>query len=669
MNKVRMCLKNHWRLFLGYGIIFIIISMFALISYRDVIRHVSLMPKSEIIVKNEAYEVGTTEEIPLLEGTKVEQKLFMVSNEWSGFSLCMSGEAGNMEGYLDIRLKDEKGREIQKWIFDTEEFAGEGFHAFFLEKPLKVEVGDVYIVEVESHSTGVVPITFQTNREKKASTYYVNVDGKEQDYILSYEIFNGGNGALKFFYFAVFAGIICCLGLSCLLLMFHVRKEVLFAVMAFIIGGIYMFMIPPYAAPDEAAHYVTVYAESSMLLNRPAVDEKGMVLMDADAAVFLTSDKCPSKSTYVKYFRGILNRDADVDLAQVPTRTALNMKNLGYIPQVLGVTLARILGANAVQVLFAGRIFAILWYCFMMYWSIRLIPEWGKNILFVIGLLPMTMQLTASYNYDSVLMGACFFLISYILYLAYDENKKKVEVKDYLLLLAALAVIMPLKFVYLPLLGLGLLIPEEKFGGMKRKIGAAAFLCIVAVGFLMVTRLDVLVNSVTAAAEAREGVTTYTLQKCLSEPAKTAAVFVRTIENNASFYMETMIGAPLGWLEIPVPNIVITGFALLLFMSFIQMHSEKHKWKAAERVWMALLVLVSGFLICFALLIDWTSESAAVIDGVQGRYFLPLLPALLLAFQNQILVMKRSMDKVIVTGINVLQALTILQVVVFVARR
>lgn len=669
MNKVRVCLKNHWRLLLGYGIIFIIISMFATLSYRDVIGNASMTPKSELIVKNEAYEWGETENIPLPKGTKVEQKLSMVSNEWSGFSLCISGEAENMDGYLDICLKDERGSKIQTWVFDAKDFGVAGFYAFYLDKPIEVEPRDVYVVEIESHSTGEIPITFLVSYEKTEMIHYVTVDGVEKDYSLSYEIFNGGNRALKIFYFAVFAGIVCCLGITCLMLMFCTKKEIVFAAMAFIIGVIYMFIIPPYAVPDEAAHYVTVYAESSMLLNKPAVDENGGVIMDADAAVFLTHDKCPSKSTYVRYFRGIFNRDTDVDLERVSTRTALNMKNLGYFPQVLGVTLGRLLGANAVQVLFMGRIFAILWYCFIMYWAIRLIPECGKNILFVIGLLPMTMQLTASYNYDSVLMGACFFLISYMLYLAYDENKKKVEVKDYLLLMAALAVIVPLKFVYLPLLGLGLLIPEKKFGGMKQKIRAAAFLCVFAVGSLMITRLDVLVNSVTAATEAREGVTSYTLQKCLSEPIKTAAVFVRTIENRASSYMETMIGTPLGWLEIPVSNMLISGFVLLLFMSFVQMQSDKRKWKAAERIWVALLVLVSGFLVCLALLIDWTPDTSSVIEGVQGRYFLPLLPALLLVFQNQILVMRRNMDKVIVTGINVLQALTILQVVVIVAGR
>ena len=410
MNKVRNCLKNHWRLLLGYAVIFIIISMFAALSYRDMIGNASMTPKSELTVKNEIFMGVTTQHLPLPEGTKVEQKLSMVSNEWSGFSLCMSGTPGNMEGYLDIRLKDEKGREIQTWIFDVKDFSTDGFYAFLLEKPIEVEPRDVYTVEIESHSTGVVPITFLTSYEKTEMIHYVTVDGTEKDYALSYEILNGGNHALKFFYFAVFAGIVFCLGLTCLMLMFRVRKEAAFAVLAFVIGGIYMFIIPPYAVPDEAAHYVTVYAESSMLLNKPVTDENGMVLMDADAAVFLTRDECPTKSTYVRYFRGILNRDEDVDLVQTPTRTALNMKNLGYIPQVLGVTLGRLLGANAVQVLFIGRVFAILWYCFIMYWSIRLIPGWGKNILFVIGLLPMTVQLIASYNYDSVLMGACFFL-------------------------------------------------------------------------------------------------------------------------------------------------------------------------------------------------------------------------------------------------------------------
>ncbi len=53
------------------------------------------------------------------------------------------------------------------------------------------------------------------------------------------------------------------------------------------------------------------------------------------------------------------------------------------------------------------------------------------------------------------------------------------------------------------------------------------------------------------------------------------------------------------------------------------------------RIYALLLGLVSFFGILFAMLLAWTSRDALWIEGVQGRYFLPLLPFFLFGLQNK----------------------------------
>ena len=53
------------------------------------------------------------------------------------------------------------------------------------------------------------------------------------------------------------------------------------------------------------------------------------------------------------------------------------------------------------------------------------------------------------------------------------------------------------------------------------------------------------------------------------------------------------------------------------------------------RIYALLLGLVSFFGILFAMLLAWTSRDALWIEGVQGRYFLPLLPLFLFGLQNK----------------------------------
>ena len=48
------------------------------------------------------------------------------------------------------------------------------------------------------------------------------------------------------------------------------------------------------------------------------------------------------------------------------------------------------------------------------------------------------------------------------------------------------------------------------------------------------------------------------------------------------------------------------------------------------------------------LCIDHTSTSSMHIQGVQGRYFIPILPLVMLAVRNNTLVLKKDIDRYLV---------------------
>ncbi|MBR6615478.1 MAG: hypothetical protein IKK95_05875, partial [Lachnospiraceae bacterium] len=51
----------------------------------------------------------------------------------------------------------------------------------------------------------------------------------------------------------------------------------LFAVL--VLGGMYMFVLPPLSAPDEIAHFSSAYAISNQMLGMERTDDYGFVLM------------------------------------------------------------------------------------------------------------------------------------------------------------------------------------------------------------------------------------------------------------------------------------------------------------------------------------------------------------------------------------------------------
>lgn len=69
------------------------------------------------------------------------------------------------------------------------------------------------------------------------------------------------------------------------------------------------------------------------------------------------------------------------------------------------------------------------------------------------------------------------------------------------------------------------------------------------------------------------------------------------------------------------------------------------------------------------MLLAYTSVYSPVLQGVQGRYFLPALPVLLLAFRGKRFVLREEWDGVLMWGMGLLQILTLATVFVTIISR
>ena len=129
-----------------------------------------------------------------------------------------------------------------------------------------------------------------------------------------------------------------------------------------------------------------------------------------------------------------------------------------------------------------------------------------------------------------------------------------------------------------------------------------------------------------------------------------------------SYYVNTMIGKQLGWLEIEIPYLVIAGFLVLLLISAARKRGEKEMINMGSKVWIGILSGLCYILICFVLLISWTEVGEQVIAGVQGRYFLPVVPMIILLFRTKYIVVDEKFDRVIMMSTAILEIATVLSV-------
>ena len=654
-KKIWNYLKEH-KLVVLASILWLLMSCSMLLSYKNEWNIARQQPVPE-------YSEGeslTGQEILLESGGNIVQEFVVNQDEITGLSLFIDAEDKEIEGNLDVKLFDkEELTLLGEWKTDLSINQIKGYFDFGLEKKLTGIKGKILVVEISVEGANKKNPKLEIGTKKDDSQTYLYCNGQEIDGIIPYRLLNGNYDSLKYFAILLYIGMTLCIAGVTFLIIKRKKPEWIFAIVIFGLGIIYLYVLPPFCVPDEPAHFVTVYAKSSNLLGELAVDEKGFVLVDSQ--VLYPQDKIrPSKKLYKTFLDGTLCIGKE-EKNVISTRTMLSANHWGYLPQIFGVTLGRIAGLNGVQILVMGRVFALLWYCFVMFWALRLIP-FGKMTLFVIGMLPMTIQQVVSYSYDSVFFGAIFLLISYLLYLIYE--KEKVGINDFVLLTIISITIATIKFIYLPIIGLAIFIPKEKFNGLAKKIKAAVLIISISVISILVTQLSFIQTTLVT---EESGVTSgkISLASCIANPLSTIAVFYRTIERLLSEYLFQMIGSPLGWLEINIPSIIIIALILLLFLSVIQKDTEKINVSWKLRGFSICVFGGISLLIVAALYLDWTSLGSGVVEGVQGRYFAPMLPLIVLIFNNSNFVLKRSIDYYIMLFTVYLNCMVVFYVTLF----
>ena len=414
--------------------------------------------------------------------------------------------------------------------------------------------------------------------------------------------------------------------------------------MIFILGLIYSLVLPQFSVPDEWSHYLTAYSQSSVLLHKKAFDEHGNVILYEDGSIYFVREHSPTRSTYAIEYQELKGQQLVSYKGDTITSGPLKLATFAYVPQTFGMTLARLMHLNSTQVAFMGRVFALFFYAFIISKGIQLAPEFAKRILLVVSLLPMVMQQVCSYNYDSILFGICFFSIGYLLNLIHREEK--INKKDFIILALCATVIASIKFIYLPVFGLGLLIPKERFRIKRGKeLTVLGILCICAFAFIGVTLFNKRFWDLhpTNPSLPNEYMT-YSISYLFTHVKDELVLLSRTVQNYTADYISQMISSPLGWVEISMPATQLMGFGCMLALSCMGTEKDK-KYSLIENLWLVVLFAGVALTVLIALQTSYTPTFLDMEYGVQGRYFLPILPLLMIAVRG-VFVLKEDSTKI-----------------------
>ena len=355
---------------------------------------------------------------------------------------------------------------------------------------------------------------------------------------------------------------------------------------------------------------------------------------------------------------------------RVSRQPSVRTTPLAYVPQALGFTLARVLGLNSIALLYLGRFLNLLLFAAVGVLTIKRLP-FGKNVFFGVSILPMSLHLAASLSYDVVILAFTGYFTAVCLDLAYKADT--VKVKDVIALAVVMAVMGPCKMVYGAIAGFCLLIPVKKFGNWGKWTVSAAvvlgsFLAAMAVVNLRTVAMYTQESDSYVAWAEEAG---YSFAELLHQPIRVLQLFYNTVAWQGESLYSGMLGESLGNRDavLNTPYVVILLLTACLVILVLKKPGEEIFMKIKERLWIWFICLVIFAALMFSMLLAWTPKSSNMVQGVQGRYMLPLLPVLLLTLKNQKVVRTGTDDRLVLYTMMAADVYVILRIFAVVCLR
>ena len=444
-----------------------------------------------------------------------------------------------------------------------------------------------------------------------------------------------------------------------------VHLSFLFIVLA--LGFVYMQVFIGLSAPDEPSHYISSYKLSSSLMGIKAVDDKGYVLLYEDAIYLEDTYNDPMNEVVLGFKlteeslkaahdwkKNTTQYGIDKNGTYISRHIPVNTSPLIYLPQALGMSLARLMHLSAVNMLDLAKLFNLLFFALIMAYSIKILP-FGKYIVYGLGLLPMTLHLAASMSYDALIIALYTLFISKIL--ALSRSSAKVKIKDIAFLCIIIAICGPCKIVYSLLVLFYFIIPKSKFKKLSHYLlgFAAVFLSMFLAMYLVNAATIASYTSLESGQEFGNVKQSYGLIEVLTWPSLLIKMFYNTFLYEVDNYHMGFIGASLGNLDeiLSIPYAIVCCYSLGLVALSL---NDKNNLKPLEKIWMLLVCLGVIFGLELSMLVAWTNRNSKIIEGVQGRYFIPIATPLLMTLNTKYIDIKFDINTVVIHSFVFMQA-------------
>ena len=431
---------------------------------------------------------------------------------------------------------------------------------------------------------------------------------------------------------------------------FSAHKVFLFT--AIVWGVIMIFLVPPYQVPDEPAHFYRAYQVSqfkflSEIQNNRLGGELPASFQNFYKTVEITPGNKDEKLTVemLKAASMIQLKPEETKFYTFPN-TAL-YSPIPYIPQSIGIFTGRLFKLSPLIIFYLARLSNLTVWILLVFAAIKIVP-FKKWLFLILVLTPMSVHLAGSASADVLLNAVSLLFIALTFKIAFQNNTKP-DFRNLALLTVLAVVIAFSKNIYVLLAGLFFIIPVQKSVSRKNHLknvlvlfGSSIFAFVVSsfvVAHLMNQILPVEhfygTENVPRINPAKQ------IEYIVSDIPGFLLLAIKSFTTNWYLLFSSFIGN-LGWLEVTFPNFYhLIYYLAILFLSVF--NGQKNTSIPIKNKIIFLMVVIFGLLaFSFTMYCSWCEPGSAVIENLQGRYFIPFAPLVPLLFLNTKFIIKKQ---------------------------
>lgn len=665
MNKEKLKkLKKYIQEYRTMVVVFIVMLLIAMFFYYDSVKKIASdeggVYFADDVTWDNPIDITNSNIVQTYTTTRAEIS-------YIGFTFKKEGDfADNAYVWVQVE-KDKEKNIIQEWKIPINGGVAEEDNYSCVRYPMDESfIGDrgqklnIKISVINADEKGKVYVASGKNEDQYPyGELYIN--GKQSNQQLAIDICGRVNYIRSIYIFVVIIFMILLLVINLGMKKSNLAVEHAFVMLALFLGGVYLVIFTPGTEPDASAHFATAYYDANVLLQRETTTSDGKVLM-REVDVHKDGVSRIGRLRNINTVKENILKRADNNQITGYERGRLSVPITAHLPQSIGVSIGILIDAGATATAYLGKIFALMFYIICCYLGIRWMP-FGKEIIAFVALLPFSIETATSYSYDCEVLALTMLMVGYVMHLTYV--KEKITWKDIVAWCILTAWIGPCKVIYVLLGGMIAIVPKTKFKNKKIYWGTLAIVFLTGIIAIYLTRISVVSAMVGGNVEDEY----YTLSMFLSDIPKGLLLIGKSIDLYMDDYLRQMFGSMYSWMDIKLPFTFVVLYIGLMLLICVKPEREQYEMTKKQKYILAgICIIISGGIVA-GLMFGWTLKDSIAVEGIQGRYFLPVLPIVILMMRNKWIVVKKNMDRIAILGIGMLQYITYLKLYTFIIAR